>query len=406
MAMDSPLIILVIMLLTLPASHAALSPQVYWSTVLPNTPMPSAIRELLYPDLLEEKSDTSVTVGKNGVSVGPGGISIGPGGISVGPGGISVGPEGKNGSTSIVVGPDGISVGPAGKNGSTRVGTRSAGVQGGNSGNHSNASVGIGKDGIGVTSTSPNAPPMIVHVGPTKNPFQYLYRATEDQIRDDPSAALFFQENDLHPGSKMTVLFSRTVSGAKFLPRQVSDSIPFSSATLPLILAKYSVKPNSVAGQTIATTLRECEEPAMEGETKSCATSLEAMVDYMTSNLGTRNVSAISTTVSKEGTKKQVYTVTSGVRQLGGLESKAGACHAQPYVYAVFACHVTKGTKVYIIPMTGSDGTRAEAVAVCHTDTTKWNPNHLAFKVLNVKPGTVPVCHFLPQDHVVWISKN
>jgi hypothetical protein len=25
--------------------------------------------------------------------------------------------------------------------------------------------------------------------------------------------------------------------------------------------------------------------------------------------------------------------------------------------------------------------------------------------VLKVQPGTVPVCHFLPQDHLVWVSK-
>jgi hypothetical protein len=29
----------------------------------------------------------------------------------------------------------------------------------------------------------------------------------------------------------------------------------------------------------------------------------------------------------------------------------------------------------------------------------------LAFQMLKVQPGTVPICHFVPQDHVVWISK-
>ena len=52
--------------------------------------------------------------------------------------------------------------------------------------------------------------------------------------------------------------------------------------------------------------------------------------------------------------------------------------------------------------MLGRDGTAVDAVAVCHADTSGWNPKHVAFQVLNVKPGTVPVCHFLPQDHVVW----
>ncbi|GLU01409.1 hypothetical protein SLE2022_187180 [Rubroshorea leprosula] len=33
------------------ASHAALSPEAYWKTVLPNTPMPKAVRELLHPGI-------------------------------------------------------------------------------------------------------------------------------------------------------------------------------------------------------------------------------------------------------------------------------------------------------------------------------------------------------------------
>jgi hypothetical protein len=57
------------------------------------------------------------------------------------------------------------------------------------------------------------------------------------------------------------------------------------------------------------------------------------------------------------------------------------------------------------VPLEGVDGNRVKAVAVCHTDTSQWNPKHLAFQVLKVQPGTVPVCHFLPQDHVVWVSK-
>ncbi|KAM0005498.1 putative BURP domain-containing protein [Helianthus debilis subsp. tardiflorus] len=53
--------------------------------------------------------------------------------------------------------------------------------------------------------------------------------------------------------------------------------------------------------------------------------------------------------------------------------------------------------------MISADGKKMNAAAVCHIDTSKWNPKHLAFQVLKVKPGTVPVCHFLPEDHVAWV---
>ncbi|BBG95480.1 hypothetical protein Prudu_004040 [Prunus dulcis] len=33
--------------------------------------------------------------------------------------------------------------------------------------------------------------------------------------------------------------------------------------------------------------------------------------------------------------------------------------------------------------------------------------NHVAFQVLKVKPGTVPISHFLPKyDHVVWVPTH
>jgi hypothetical protein len=68
-------------------------------------------------------------------------------------------------------------------------------------------------------------------------------------------------------------------------------------------------------------------------------------------------------------------------------------------------CHKADTIKTYSVPLEDIDGNRIKAIAVCHTDTSQWNPKHVAFQVLKVQPGTVPICHFVPQDHVVWISK-
>ncbi|OAY83003.1 BURP domain-containing protein 3 [Ananas comosus] len=59
-----------------------------------------------------------------------------------------------------------------------------------------------------------------------------------------------------------------------------------------------------------------------------------------------------------------------------------------------------------MVKMVGKDGAAVDAAAVCHADTAAWNLKHLAFQVLKVKPGTVPICHFLPQDHVVWTRRT
>ena len=233
------------------------------------------------------------------------------------------------------------------------------------------------------------------------SPFSYDYAATEDQLRVDPAVALFFLEKDMLPGQKMNLHFIKNSNDATFSP-QSEHQIIFSSKNLPDILNHFSVKPESLEAQIIKNTIKRCEAPAIKGEEKYCATSLESMIDFSISKLGTK-VQAISTEVEKE-TQKQEYTIGVGVKKMAGDESVA--CHKENYPYAVFYCHVTQTTRAYMVPLVGADGTTAKAVAVCHIDTSEWNPMHLAFQVLKVKPGTVPICHFLPEDHIIWVPKE
>ncbi|CAK9160910.1 unnamed protein product, partial [Ilex paraguariensis] len=79
------------------------------------------------------------------------------------------------------------------------------------------------------------------------------------------------------------------------------------------------------------------------------------------------------------------------------------ACHKQSYVYAVLCCQKTDTIKAYLTFLKEANGIKAKAVAVCHTDTSAWNPKHLAFQVLKVKPRTISIFHFLPEDHIVWV---
>uniref|UniRef100_A0A516IJH8 BURP domain-containing protein n=1 Tax=Turnera subulata TaxID=218843 RepID=A0A516IJH8_9ROSI len=203
----------------------------------------------------------------------------------------------------------------------------------------------------------------------------------------------------MHPGKTMDLHFTESQNAATFLPRQVADSIPFSSKNLPEIYNQFSVQPGSEEAEIMSETIKECEASGIRGEEKYCATSLESMIDFTTSKLG-KNVQAVSTEVAGESQLLQKYTIKGGVKKIAGHESVV--CHKQNYAYAVFYCHATKSTSAYVVPLVGEDGTKVNAVAVCHKDTSEWNPKHLAFQVLKVKPGTVPVCHFLPQDHIVW----
>lgn len=334
------------------ASHAALPSEVYWKTVLPNTPMPQSIKDSLPSESFNDN--------KWGTSVGVGG------------GGVGVDVGSQKGGTGV-----GIDVGGGGTNVNVRHGGGSSSVSGTYHGH-----------------------PIYIGASPSAQPFLYNYAATNDQLHDNPNVALFFLEKTLTPGQNMNLQFTKTSNKATFLPRKIADTIPFSSNKMNQILSKFSLNPNSLEAQTMKKTITECEEPAIKGEEKLCATSLESMVDFCTSNLG-KNVEAISTTTMEKVTKQQQYKITGVVKMKG---KKSVACHKLNYAYAVFYCHKTQTTKAYMVNLVGEDGTKVKAAAVCHQDTSAWNPKHLAFKVLNVKPGSVPVCHFLPEDHVVWAA--
>ncbi|OAY53743.1 hypothetical protein MANES_03G020400v8 [Manihot esculenta] len=232
------------------------------------------------------------------------------------------------------------------------------------------------------------------------SPFLYDYGASKDEFRTNRHAAFFFLDKDLHPGTKINLYFTRRTTKVKFLPRQVADMMPFSSNKFSEILHTFSIKRNSTKAEIMRKTIKECEKPALQGEHKYCATSLEAMVDFSASKLG-KNIQVLVTEIDKDSTQPQQFVITEGVKKVG---SKIVACHVQDYVYPIFYCHATHTAKAYMVPLVGTNDTNVKAVAVCHTDTSKWNPRHLAFQVLKVKPGAVPICHFLPTDHFVWVA--
>lgn len=216
---------------------------------------------------------------------------------------------------------------------------------------------------------------------------------------------VFFLENDLRAGQKLKQRFSEPVSKAKFIPRKVADNIPFSGKKLPEILKRFAIEPRSFQAEIVEQTIRDCEEPAVEGESKICATSPESLIDFSVSELGTKKVQVFTTEVvsadkSKDTSKLQEYTVAKGGRKIG---DSAVVCHRQNYVYAVFYCHEIEATSAYMVSLVAADGTRANAVALCHRDTRLWNPQHVAFQMLKVKPGTVPICHFVARNNLVWV---
>uniref|UniRef100_A0A0D3G4J0 BURP domain-containing protein n=1 Tax=Oryza barthii TaxID=65489 RepID=A0A0D3G4J0_9ORYZ len=225
--------------------------------------------------------------------------------------------------------------------------------------------------------------------------------------KEDTVGNVFFLEKDLFPGSKMALHFTRATAGAAPQAghtKRCATSLE-SMVELPEILSQLSIPAGSPTADAMRSTLAVCEAARIASETAPkhkhyCATSLESMVELVASSLGTRDVHAVSTEHGTP-TPRQAYRVEA-VRPVAVPGGDMVACHGMPYAYAVFGLHGLKGA-AYTVTLAGADGTVAQAVAACHGDVDGHGAVAEAYKRLGVAPGSVAICHFLPQDDMIWV---
>ncbi|KAG9130359.1 hypothetical protein Leryth_004352 [Lithospermum erythrorhizon] len=225
----------------------------------------------------------------------------------------------------------------------------------------------------------------------------------------DLAMNLFFTINDLKPGNNMSVYFSikNPLNSPHFIPKEEADSIPFSSAQLPYLLNYFSFSEESPQAKAMGETLKHCESKPLEGETKFCATSLESMLDSAGAVFGSNTRLKVLTTnhLTKPRVELQNYTISGRVKEVSAR--KIVACHSLPYPYVVFYCHSQESDhKLLKVLLVGDDGGRVEAPAMCHMNTSQWDPSHLAFRALKTKPGESSVCHFFPADNLIWVPSS
>jgi BURP domain len=208
-------------------------------------------------------------------------------------------------------------------------------------------------------------------------------------------------KRNIYPGAQLknVHLMKRSIIGNVFVPRTEADNISFSSENLPQILEHFSMAPGSETAGLMKRSLNDCEAPALKGEKKFCSTSLESMVDNVISLLGTHDIQAISTKINGPQHEKGVYHIASPIKKFSN--DRIIICHPLPSPQAMHYCHINIAYKAYFVPMIGVNGSTVNALAVCHHDLINFNPSILS--VLKVKPGIDLICHFLPEDHIIWI---
>ncbi|KAH0682156.1 hypothetical protein KY289_019908 [Solanum tuberosum] len=221
---------------------------------------------------------------------------------------------------------------------------------------------------------------------------RYKYGGEEPKQNEHMTQGIFFLMDDLKLGKTLTHSFP-------------TMDLPSSLQMLPKKFP-FSLK----EAKSMEETLRLCEDSPMKGETKYCATSIEAMRDFVQHILGENTQIEPLITMTTTSTdplnhnRLQNYTILNDPEDVGA--TKMVACHTMRSVY--YCHHTISKSKVLKVSLRNdANGYKIEAIAVCHLDTSDWNPSHLSFRVLGILPGTSPICHFFPSSNdLVWIPKS
>ncbi|XP_042477258.1 polygalacturonase-1 non-catalytic subunit beta-like [Macadamia integrifolia] len=227
-------------------------------------------------------------------------------------------------------------------------------------------------------------------------------RAEYDRVPKEVSSRgglQFFRESMMKDGGFISVPDLRDpMSYKSFLPRSLSSKIPFSFARIKELKKIFGVADESNMNKFIQDTLKLCEKRPNRCEQSICAISAEDLIDFVVEKFG-HNVRVWST----ENVDGSYENVTIGSVKLihGNLSQPPALCHSLPFPFQVYYCHVLQKVKIYDVDIYAREKVN-HMIMACHYDTSTWNPNHLAFKLLGFGPGLIEVCHWMNENGVVW----
>ncbi|XP_054786305.1 BURP domain-containing protein 9-like [Prosopis cineraria] len=252
----------------------------------------------------------------------------------------------------------------------------------------------------------------VAYAKDSKDSYAMTYRKTESENADAATTKGdhtelfkkgFFSLDDLYVGNRMTLQFP-IEEFPHFLTKKEADSIPFSTSQLPSVLQLLSVSQDSPEAQSMRDTLEQCELQPLTAETKVCVSSLESMIDFVRSIMGSDSQLDILTTTLPAASSVPLQNLTVLEISPDIYAPKWVACHPLPYHYAVFYCHfIDSGSKIFRVRLRSESGEQMEALGMCHLDTSEWSPDLIFLQQMGIKPGEAPVCHFFPVKHLMWV---
>ncbi|CAN0839557.1 Polygalacturonase 1 beta-like protein 3 [Linum grandiflorum] len=219
-------------------------------------------------------------------------------------------------------------------------------------------------------------------------------------------AGRFFRESMLKEGNVMVMpdIVDR-MPERSFLPRTIVSKLPFSSSRVAEVKDIFHAAESSTAAVVIENAVAECERAPSVGETKRCVGSMEDMIDFAVTVLGSDAV--VRTTENVEGSKREV--MIGAVKGIdGGRVTKAVSCHQSLYPYLLYYCHSVPKVRVYEAEIVEVESRVKinHGVAICHIDTSAWSSDHGAFVALGYGPGQIEICHWIFENDMTWTSSD
>jgi len=185
-----------------------------------------------------------------------------------------------------------------------------------------------------------------------------------------------------------------------FLPRTILSKLPLSTLELKKF---FRVEDNSTMEAIIVESLSACERAPSQGEIKRCVGSAEDMIDFAVLVLG-RKV-AVRSTENANGSKQNI--MIGSVKEIDSMQQSV-SCHQILLPYLLYYCHSVPKVQVYEVDMLdlNSKAKINHGVAICHMNTSDWSPSHEAFLALGSGPGQIEICHWIPENDLIWTVAN
>ncbi|XP_015078049.1 BURP domain-containing protein 16-like [Solanum pennellii] len=212
----------------------------------------------------------------------------------------------------------------------------------------------------------------------------------------------FFRVSTLKPGN--TVHLDNLVNPfphRSFLPSQIASKISINSNHLQHLFPQTFTSPYTK--DTTKTTILNCNAPTLKGEVKTCAKSLEEMIEFSKSTLKKNHLISL-TTESIQGSGQKLK-----IEKFHKINSQRSvSCHEIFLPFATYFCHLLSSTNIYAVELVdlNTNVHVNKAMVVCHMDTSSWPADHPVFKKLNFSPGKGEVCHWMSQADLVWVGDD